>query len=1120
MISLLISINFLIYQVLALSDNEIKFICHFDQIAGFPVTCSNSMNACNYSGITCNANQSITGLQLDLCGGNDVIPTSIGNLKNLKLFSIRSSCNNLPKGSIPTEIGNCNLKLFQIYDCDIQGTIPSELFNNKELQVLGFKNTNLSGTMPKELSLLTSMTNIYIQDTDKLFGTFPDISNLTQLGYFGLRGTHFNGIIPNASNCNSISVYDISNNNFQGMIPKFNSTYLNLVDMSNNNINNAIPNDFLISNISNQLIIKIKSSGIIGTLPSNLLRNKVIVLDLSYNQISGTIPSEIANKDLEQIILTRNKLSGTLPFQLNGFKFPDLFKFDIAHNMLSGTLPSFFLKTINRTGLLFRGFIYLDLNDNNLTGVIPSFGNFTAPTSIDLSNNNLFLNETSFYDSINISWLNLAGNNISTLPNIFFRFKELISLDLSNCQIKGDVPNMFRVQYLKLNNNYLTGNINPLLIDPSYKIRPVFIDLTLNRLNIDAIKNTSFGVSSVYGSNNSEIVSNIYPQDINECDLNISQCQYYCIDGWFPIPGYTCGCPPGFVLNSDKRTCDVICGDGLLKYPQEECDFVYSPFGCNTNCTSKRGYNCDSKGCKPICGDKILVAEEECDGSTIGCSNDCKVEEGFTCNNNICQLCNSEEWKPFPFEDNFNLFPKFRSLGYNISSFPFSSCLLCSGGLSIQTRNVINSIYCTDIKSSQAVSCSFACSNLSIFTSAKESLYTLKQQLEAGNFLNSILNLVFNITTTIEFVDQRLSFKLSSCNTNIFNILEALTLDIVPNIPSLLIESDNCTINLYSSDPKVFTFPIGAIIGIIIFLILMISLIIITTYYYQSELHKLPKEVSWSFIDKITHPWRWTFHEGYYSRKYEVNSKEFELVNSLLTRKGSLKISKIQAIYNQDLTVSFINQWNIMMTRKSQSSDQFFVNTYSKNPEKVKVIEHFQNNVFSIHSNNKSIPLVPVLHGTDLDIAKKIASTGFAALSSLDAGYYGKGIYFTTHLLYTLPYCGAKRNPAIIISYLNMGNIYPVTEDHKGSKSLLGTALKSGYNSHYIMTNKDGFIYDKGDICDEIVVSQESQILPAFIITLDPESCIKEFDKWSRVVAESTPKDTIIEVNDDYIRMI
>ena len=70
------------------------------------------------------------------------------------------------------------------------------------------------------------------------------------------------------------------------------------------------------------------------------------------------------------------------------------------------------------------------------------------------------------------------------------------------------------------------------------------------------------------------------------------------------------------------------------------------------------------------------------------------------------------------------------------------------------------------------------------------------------------------------------------------------------------------------------------------------------------------------------------------------------------------------------------------------------------------------------------------------------------------------------------------------------------------------------------MTNKDGFIYDKGDICDEIVVSQESQILPAFIITLDPESCIKEFDKWSRVVAESTPKDTIIEVNDDYIRMI
>jgi hypothetical protein len=32
------------------------------------------------------------------------------------------------------------------------------------------------------------------------------------------------------------------------------------------------------------------------------------------------------------------------------------------------------------------------------------------------------------------------------------------------------------------------------------------------------------------------------------------------------------------------------------------------------------------------------------------------------------------------------------------------------------------------------------------------------------------------------------------------------------------------------------------------------------------------------------------------------------------------------------------------------------------------------------------IPILPAIHGTDVLIAEKIAQTGFAALSSLDAG--------------------------------------------------------------------------------------------------------------------------------------
>jgi hypothetical protein len=36
-----------------------------------------------------------------------------------------------------------------------------------------------------------------------------------------------------------------------------------------------------------------------------------------------------------------------------------------------------------------------------------------------------------------------------------------------------------------------------------------------------------------------------------------------------------------------------------------------------------------------------------------------------------------------------------------------------------------------------------------------------------------------------------------------------------------------------------------------------------------------------------------------------------------------------------------------------------------------------------------------------------------------------------------------------------------VTESHKGEKTLIGSALRSGYNSHFVITNKDGTVYEK-----------------------------------------------------------
>jgi len=183
----------------------------------------------------------------------------------------------------------------------------------------------------------------------------------------------------------------------------------------------------------------------------------------------------------------------------------------------------------------------------------------------------------------------------------------------------------------------------------------------------------------------------------------------------------------------------------------------------------------------------------------------------------------------------------------------------------------------------------------------------------------------------------------------------------------------------------------------------------------------------------------------------------------------------------------------------------------------MKVIEHYEKNVVTLLDCNKNldVPLIPAIHGTSIEVANKIALNSFGLVNSLDEGYYGtKSCYFSGSVCYCLPYAVGKRTPTIIISYLNMGNVFPVTESHTSADTLMGKPIKSGYHSHYALVKKDGYIYDgKDEPENEFVIPQESQILPSFIIILNPEECLKEFDKWNRVLPQNSDERDMIVVD-------
>jgi len=156
---------------------------------------------------------------------------------------------------------------------------------------------------------------------------------------------------------------------------------------------------------------------------------------------------------------------------------------------------------------------------------------------------------------------------------------------------------------------------------------------------------------------------------------------------------------------------------------------------------------------------------------------------------------------------------------------------------------------------------------------------------------------------------------------------------------------------------------------------------------------------------------------------------------------------------------------------------------------------------FYWNHNPSKLPIIPVIHGTDYVTAQHICNTGFATVSSLDAGFYGQGMYFSSSIQYAIPYFTTKASPCLVLCYALPGNVYPVTEEASSPRSLTGKPVMTGYHSHYVLTNHSGGVYDVNRdpaFFDEIVFFQECQVVPAYMILLDKSNVQEIKRKWDR----------------------
>ena len=249
---------------------------------------------CTWYGVRCNsARSNITSLTLDVNQLGGSIPTEIGNLTNLEILDL---FRNQLSGSIPAQLGNLtNLKKLGLGYNQLSGSIPAELGNLTNLYWLDLSGNQLSGAIPTQLGNLTNLSSLSL-GVNQLSGRIPaELANLKKLQILMLGSNQVSGSIPAELG---------------------NLTNLYWLELTQNQLSGSIPTQ--LGNLTNLQKLNLGSNRLSGSIPAelgNLISLKD--LDLFSNQLTGSIPPELGNlTHLECLALFSNRLTGRIPAQL------------------------------------------------------------------------------------------------------------------------------------------------------------------------------------------------------------------------------------------------------------------------------------------------------------------------------------------------------------------------------------------------------------------------------------------------------------------------------------------------------------------------------------------------------------------------------------------------------------------------------------------------------------------------------------------------------------------------------------------------------------------------------------------------------------------------------------
>jgi len=183
-------------------------------------------NLTNLHGVTLNEKGRVSALLLPNNNLTGSIPPEIGNLTELDVLGLAS---NQLSGPLPVELGNLfNLTALGLSNNQLSGNIPSQLGNLVKLKRMFLTTNQLSGNIPTTLGSLNNLEWLILAENN-LSGSIPaEISNLNKLIKLMVQDNQLTGCFDDAllSICDQLTfenpkLYINKANDFEGLWTNF-----------------------------------------------------------------------------------------------------------------------------------------------------------------------------------------------------------------------------------------------------------------------------------------------------------------------------------------------------------------------------------------------------------------------------------------------------------------------------------------------------------------------------------------------------------------------------------------------------------------------------------------------------------------------------------------------------------------------------------------------------------------------------------------------------------------------------------------------------------------------------------------------------------------------------------